>query len=180
MERLSIKYCCKNKKDKTCDFSFRGLSTFVASGIMPKDAEKIAYFLLDRKNDKRIMKEWKKIQKGEKKSEKYDGILNQLEKARQISEEICVENIYAAALLDIAYYCPKCHKFQVQFGFFITWTDERGRQQIFKFEHKCRDCGAELLRLTGTSKQTSKLKCPKCGGGIEVDNSSIINVVTRY
>ncbi len=180
MERLCIKYCCKNKALKKCDFSFRGLSTFIASGIMPKDAEKIALFLLDRKNDKRIMKEWKKIQSSEEKSEKYLGVLEQLEKARKIAEKIGIEHIYAAALLDIAYYCPKCHTFQTQFGFFMTWTDDRGKQQIFYFEHKCHKCGHELLRLTGTSKQTSQLKCPKCGGGVEVDNSSVINVVTKY
>ena len=74
----------------------------------------------------------------------------------------------------------ECYNFQIQFGFFMTWTDERGMQQIFRFEHKCHECGAELVRLTGTSKQTAKLKCPKCGGGIEVDNSSVINVVSRY
>ncbi len=180
MERLSIKYCCKNKADRKCDFSFRGLSTFIASGIVPKDAEKIALFLLDRKNDKKIMKYWKKVQTDEKKLEKYDGTLEQLEQARKIAEEVGIENVYANALLDISYYCPKCHKFQVQFGFFMTWQDAKGKQKIFKFEHKCKNCGAELLKLTGTSKQTSKLKCPKCGGAIEVDNSSVINVVTRY
>lgn len=180
MERLCIEYCCKNKKDHSCDFSFRGLSTFVASGIMPKDAEKIALFLLDRKNDKRIMKNWNKLQKDEKNLEKYQGLLEQLEKAREIADEVGIENIYAAALLDIAYYCPKCHKFQVQFGFFMTWINKKGKRQIFSFEHRCRYCKAELLRLTGTSKQTSKLKCPKCNGAIEVDNSSVINVVTRY
>ena len=71
MERLCIEYCCKNKKNHSCDFSFRGFSTFVASGIMPKDAERIALFLLNRKNDKRIMKDWNKLQKDEKSLEKY-------------------------------------------------------------------------------------------------------------
>ena len=180
MERLCIKYCCKNKALKKCNFSFRGLSTFIASGIMPKDAEKIALFILDRKNDKRLMKEWKKVQQDAKKAEQYDGIWKQVEKARQIAEKIGIDNIYAVALLDIAYYCPKCHCFQIQFGFFMTWTDERGKQQIFRFEHKCKECGSELVRLTGTSKQTAKLKCPKCGESVEVDNSSVINVVSRY
>ncbi len=126
------------------------------------------------------MKEWKKVQQDAKKAEQYDGIWKQVEKARQIAEKIGIDNIYAVALLDIAYYCPKCHCFQIQFGFFMTWTDERGKQQIFRFEHKCKECGSKLVRLTGTSKQTAKLKCPKCGESVEVDNSSVINVVSRY
>ena len=183
MERLCAKYICENvdKETPTCDFSFNALLTFPASGIVPKHHKKIALFLLDRKlSDKKLNSIYNKIKKHPLKLEKYNQVMPEVEKARKIAEKVGMENIFASCCLDRGYYCPVCHTFQMQIEFFMSWKDEHGNVQVFTFEHRCRKCSSQLLKLTGSLKQTEKLKCPKCGGNVKIDASSVINVVTRY
>lgn len=184
MERLSVNFVCENLQNKSgkCDFSYRGLVTFPGSNIVPKCHLKIANSILDRKKEKKIIRNFERTKLEHPEiARNYASQVEQLYQIWDIVDKVGRENIYASALLDVGFWCPKCHKFQTQLGLFMTWKDkDTGIQKMFKFNHNCVDCGAELVKLTGTSKQTSKLLCPKCGGHIKVDNASIVDVTTTF
>lgn len=181
MERLCVKYICNNSEDKNhkCDFSFNALVTFPASNILPKYHNEIAMFLLSRQSDERLQKVYEKIKENSYKKARFDEVMSQLERARLIVEEIGIENINAFCSLDIGFYCPKCHTFQMQVEIVMTWKDKFGKMQRFTLDHRCRNCDAHLVKLTGSSKQLASLSCPECGGSIKIDESSIVPVVSN-
>lgn len=181
MERLCVKYVCKNSEDKnhTCDFSFNALLTFLASNILPKYHSEIAMFLLSRDSDEKLQKIYKKIKENSYKKARFEEVVSQIARARLIAEEVGLENINAFCSLDIGFYCPKCHTFQMQVEIVMSWKDKFGKMQRFTLDHRCRECDAHLVKLTGSSKQLNSLLCPKCNGEIKIEESSIIHVVSN-
>lgn len=177
VERFFIKYVCKNAKgeNKTCDFSFNSLVNFPYSNILPKNHIDIAKGVLSEPEEvvlKRLEKTYPSV------ALRYKSDLPKIREAKKIANEIGLSNMFVSASLDRGYYCPKCHNFELQFDLVMSWK-ENGIERLYRFAHNCSNCGNRLMKLTGTTKQGSKIYCPKCGGVVEVDNGSFIDVIAK-
>ena len=74
---------------------------------------------------------------------------------------------------------PFQNEIQMQVEIVMSWKDKFGKMQRFTLDHRCRECDAHLVKLTGSSKQLNSLLCPKCSGEIKIEESSIIHVVSN-
>ncbi|MBR1544852.1 MAG: hypothetical protein IJ638_02825 [Alphaproteobacteria bacterium] len=177
LERLFVKYVCENAKDKDkpCDFSFVSLVNFPYSNILPKKHIEIAKGVLTEPEEV-VLKRLEKLHPDS--FERYKSDLPKIREAKKIVERIGFENLFVSASLDRGYYCPKCHNFELQFDLVMSWKENR-EDKLYRFSHQCSKCGERLAKLTGTSKQNTKLVCPKCSGKVDVADNSFINVIAK-
>ena len=176
MERLFVSYKCENskKKDMSCDFSFGALLTFTFSNLLPKKHQKIAKDIL-LSSDTEVAK---KLKNHPSKLKSYLKDKDKIEKAKEIALKVGIDNVFVSVTLERGYYCPVCHSFELQFDMILSWK-ENGLDKCYRFSHNCSKCGNPLIKLNGKEEQCKILKCPKCGGNIELDKSSFLNVNTK-